>query len=86
MTDQSTFEGWVEQIKRYILAGDVMQVVPAQRMSVPFDRAPLTLYRALRNLNPSPYLYFIDWERLRLLARRRRFWFVWRAARSRCDP
>ena len=60
MTDQSTFEGWVEQIKRYILAGDVMQVVPAQRMSVPFDRAPLTLYRALRNLNPSPYLYFID--------------------------
>ena len=60
MTDQATFEDWVEQIKRYILAGDVMQVVPAQRMSVPFDRAPLTLYRALRNLNPSPYLYFID--------------------------
>jgi anthranilate synthase component 1 len=60
MTDQATFEGWVEKIKRYILAGDVMQVVPAQRMSVPFDRAPLTLYRALRNLNPSPYLYFLD--------------------------
>lgn len=60
MTDQATFEDWVEQIKRYILAGDVMQVVPAQRMSVPFDRAALTLYRALRNLNPSPYLYFID--------------------------
>ena len=59
-TDQSTFEGWVEQIKEYILAGDVMQVVPSQKMTLPFNKAPLTLYRALRNLNPSPYLYFVD--------------------------
>ena len=59
-TDQSTFEGWVERIKEYILAGDVMQVVPSQRMTLPFNKAPLTLYRALRNLNPSPYLYFVD--------------------------
>ena len=59
-TDQSTFEGWVGRIKEYILAGDVMQVVPSQRMTLPFNKAPLTLYRALRNLNPSPYLYFVD--------------------------
>jgi anthranilate synthase component 1 len=38
----------------------VMQVVPSQRMTLPFKPAPLTLYRALRHLNPSPYLYFID--------------------------
>jgi anthranilate synthase component 1 len=45
-----------------VLAGDVMQVVPSQRMSVPFSAPPLNLYRALRNLNPSPYLYFLDLE------------------------
>ena len=44
----------------YILQGDVMQVVPSQRITVPFKQSPLTLYRALRNLNPSPYLYFVD--------------------------
>ena len=59
-TEQATFEGWVERIKEYILAGDVMQVVPSQRMTLPFDKSPLTLYRALRHLNPSPYLYFVD--------------------------
>ena len=59
-TDQATFEGWVDRIKEYILAGDVMQVVPSQRMTLPFDKSPLTLYRALRHLNPSPYLYFVD--------------------------
>ncbi|GIR90424.1 MAG: hypothetical protein CM15mP89_4290 [Gammaproteobacteria bacterium] len=37
-----------------------MQVVPSQRMTVPFTQSPLTLYRALRNLNPSPYLYFVE--------------------------
>ena len=37
-----------------------MQVVPSQRMSIPFTAPPLNLYRALRNLNPSPYMYFLD--------------------------
>jgi len=54
------FEAAVERIREYILAGDVMQVVPSQRMSAPFGGNPLNLYRALRNLNPSPYLYFLD--------------------------
>ncbi|MDP4789389.1 MAG: chorismate-binding protein, partial [Haliea sp.] len=43
-----------------VLAGDVMQVVPSQRMDVPFAAPPLNLYRALRNLNPSPYMYYLD--------------------------
>lgn len=50
----------VERVKEYILAGDVMQVVPSQRLSVPFAAEPLNLYRALRHLNPSPYMYFLD--------------------------
>ncbi len=52
----------VDTVKEYVLAGDVMQVVPSQRMSVPFAAPPLNLYRALRNLNPSPYMYFLDLE------------------------
>ena len=50
----------VERIKEYTLAGDVMQVVPSQRLSIPFNAEPLNFYRALRHLNPSPYLYFLD--------------------------
>ena len=56
------YEASVEKVKEYVLAGDVMQVVPSQRMSIPFDAPPLNLYRALRNLNPSPYMYFLDLE------------------------
>ncbi len=52
----------VERVKEYVLAGDVMQVVPSQRMSIPFAAPPLNLYRALRNLNPSPYMYYLDLE------------------------
>ena len=60
MIGQAEFEAIVERIKDYIAAGDVMQVVPSQRMSVPFTAAPLDLYRALRVTNPSPYLFFLD--------------------------
>lgn len=57
---QEAFKASVERIKQYILAGDVMQVVPSQRMTVAFNHSPLALYRALRHLNPSPYMYFVD--------------------------
>jgi anthranilate synthase component 1 len=50
----------VQKSKDYILAGDIFQVVLSQRMSVPFRARPLDVYRALRALNPSPYMYFID--------------------------
>ena len=59
-TDQETFESWVARVKDYILDGDVMQVVISQRMTLPFEAEPLNLYRALRHLNPSPYLFFLD--------------------------
>jgi len=50
----------VEQAKEYIRAGDIFQVVLSQRMSVPFAARPIDVYRALRALNPSPYMYFLD--------------------------
>ncbi|MGB1581214.1 MAG: anthranilate synthase component I [Nevskiales bacterium] len=57
---QAGFEAAVERIREYILAGDVMQVVPSQRLSAPFSGSPLALYRALRSLNPSPYMYCLN--------------------------
>ncbi|MDQ7914500.1 anthranilate synthase component I [Pseudomonas sp. 102515] len=54
------FEGAVQRIKDYILAGDCMQVVPSQRMSIAFQAAPIDLYRALRCFNPTPYMYFFN--------------------------
>ncbi len=57
---QPEFEKAVNRIKDYILAGDVMQVVIAQRMSVPFTGDPMNVYRALRFLNPSPYMVFFN--------------------------
>jgi anthranilate synthase component 1 len=54
------FKAAVERIKEYILDGDCMQVVLSQRLSIPFEARPLDLYRALRGLNPSPYMYFMD--------------------------
>ena len=54
------FMAAVERIREYIRAGDVMQVVLSQRMSIPFASAPINLYRALRSLNPSPYMVFMN--------------------------
>ncbi|MES9854163.1 MAG: anthranilate synthase component I [Candidatus Thiodiazotropha sp. L084R] len=50
----------VERSKQYILDGDCMQVVVSQRLSIPFEAPPLDLYRALRGLNPSPYMYYLN--------------------------
>lgn len=50
----------VEKSKDYIRAGDIFQVVLSQRLSVPFNARPVDVYRALRALNPSPYMYFLD--------------------------
>jgi len=54
------FENAVRRIKDYIVEGDVMQVVLSQRLSIPYRGDPLSVYRALRCLNPSPYLYHLD--------------------------
>ncbi|MGY1458794.1 MULTISPECIES: anthranilate synthase component I [unclassified Luteimonas] len=58
-----TREGFIDavaKVKDYIAAGDVFQVVLSQRLSVPFEARPVDVYRALRALNPSPYMYFLD--------------------------
>lgn len=58
-----TEEGFKEAVakaKRYIINGDVMQVVLSQRMSVPYRQRPLDVYRALRSLNPSPYMFYLN--------------------------
>ncbi len=57
---QAAFEKAVEKIKDYIVAGDVMQVVLAQRMNLPYTGEAINVYRALRQLNPSPYMVFMD--------------------------
>ncbi|MCC6169847.1 MAG: anthranilate synthase component I [Caldilineaceae bacterium] len=57
---QEAFEQKVRQAKEYIAAGDIFQVVISQRHSRRTDAEPFTIYRALRMLNPSPYMYFLD--------------------------
>ncbi|MBX3705036.1 MAG: anthranilate synthase component I [Pseudomonadales bacterium] len=65
---EAPFEAAVERIRDYIRAGDVMQVVLAQRMSIPFGADPINLYRALRSLNPSPYMYFMDLDGFQIVS------------------
>ena len=56
---QKKFHAAVERIKSYIAAGDAMQVVPSQRLTAPFKAPAVALYRAIRRLNPSPYLFYL---------------------------
>ncbi len=57
---EENFKAAVKKAQNYILEGDIMQVVLSQRMSQPFSEHPLSLYRALRSLNPSPYMFYYD--------------------------
>jgi len=59
-TTADEFKRMVLRAKEYIFAGDIFQVVLSQRFEVPFKLAPFALYRALRRVNPSPYLFFLD--------------------------
>ena len=65
---EDRFKSDVDKIKDYIVAGDVMQVVLSQRMSCSFEAEPLNLYRALRAMNPSPYMYFMDLETVQIVS------------------
>jgi len=56
-TTREEYHAMVERSKEYIRAGDIFQIVPSQRFSTPFDGDPLDLYRALRFVNPSPYMF-----------------------------
>ena len=57
---KNNFVHAVEKVQKYITAGDVMQVVPSQRLSCKFKSNPVELYRQLRILNPSPYMYYLN--------------------------
>jgi anthranilate synthase component 1 len=57
---QDAFECSVERIREYIAAGDIFQAVISRRMEVPVSQDPFTIYAALRKINPSPYMYYLD--------------------------
>ena len=59
---EEAFKAAVRRAKRYIVDGDIMQVVLSQRMSKPCAASPLSLYRALRTLNPSPYMFYFNFD------------------------
>jgi anthranilate synthase component 1 len=59
---EAEFKAAVLKAKEYITEGDIMQVVLSQRMSKPFHASPMALYRSLRSLNPSPYMFYFDLE------------------------
>lgn len=65
--EQSRFHSMVKKAKEYIYEGDIFQVVLSQRFEVPFRGDSFTLYRALRMVNPSPYLFYLDFDEFSLV-------------------
>lgn len=61
------YKAVVEKVKQYIVAGEVIQVVPSQRMSRKTSAAPFDIYRALRTINPSPYMFYYDFKDFQLI-------------------
>ncbi|MCC4116291.1 anthranilate synthase component I [Aromatoleum toluclasticum] len=59
---EEAFKAAVNRAKEYIIEGDIMQVVLSQRMSKPYAASPMALYRAIRSLNPSPYMFYFNFE------------------------
>jgi anthranilate synthase component 1 len=64
---REAFEAMVGRIVEYVHAGDAFQVVPSQRWSAPVPMEPFSIYRGLRAVNPSPYMYFLDFEDFQLV-------------------
>ena len=65
--DQTTYESWVRRCQEHIRAGDAYQIVPSQRAERPTSATALELYRALRRVNPSPYLFLLELGELALI-------------------
>jgi anthranilate synthase component 1 len=65
--ERASFESAVERVQEYVAAGDAFQVVLSQRLSIPLRASPFALYRALRTLNPSPYLYLLELDGMSLV-------------------
>ncbi len=71
----------VAKAKEYILAGDIFQVVLSQRFETEFPLPPFALYRALRRVNPAPFLCYLDFEDFQIVCSSLRFWFACATAR-----
>jgi anthranilate synthase component 1 len=67
VTDRERYEGMVRRCKEHIVAGDAFQIVPSQRAERPTSATALDIYRALRRVNPSPYLFLLPLEELALI-------------------
>ena len=79
-------KAWCESAKEHIAAGDIYQVVLSQRFEAEIDADAFTVYRALRHVNPSPYMFFIRMGGARSSARRRRCWCAWKVGTSITHP
>ena len=66
-TSRAEYHAIVDKAKDYIRAGDIFQVVPSQRFSIPFELPPVALYRSLRRLNPSPFLFYLNFDGFSLI-------------------
>jgi len=64
---KEAYERVVERAKEYIRAGDIIQVVPSQRLKATIDVDPFDIYRTLRTVNPSPYMFYLKFKDLRLI-------------------
>jgi anthranilate synthase component 1 len=64
---KEAYEGVVERAKEYIRAGDIIQVVPSQRLEAAIEVDPFDIYRTLRTVNPSPYMFYLKFRDLRLI-------------------
>ncbi len=67
LCSREDYEASVERCKEYIKAGDAFQIVLSQRFKVPFTAPPFDIYRALRSVNPSPYMFYLDLGRRKLI-------------------
>ena len=76
----------VEQAKAYIRAGDIFQVVLSQRFTSPFQLPAFALYRALRRVNPAPFLCYLDFRDFQIVCSSPEFWCGRATARSRSAP
>jgi len=64
---QEDYEGHVRKLKEHIVKGDIIQAVPSQRFSRPTSPHPFNIYRHLRTVNPSPYLFYVDCKGFQLV-------------------
>ena len=82
---REAFEAGVERAREYIFAGDAFQIVPSQRFSAPMGLDPFAVYRGLRTVNPSPYMFFLETDDVTLVGSSPEMLVkVERAAASRC--